>query len=95
MLSQIPMELVAVHLGFAEHSLGTSAFEEYMGYVSNGFSLFRLQFNCNFGNMKMNLRFLGAFAKFAKSVISFVMSDGPPSWNDWAHIGRIFMKFDI
>ena len=39
MLSQIPLELVADPLGFAEHILEpVSALEEYMGYMPAGLS---------------------------------------------------------
>jgi len=46
-------------------------------------------------------RLLGAFAKLRKVTASFVMSFRPhvsvrpPSWNNPAHTGWIFMKFDI
>ena len=39
--------------------------------------------------------FLGAFAKFLKETISFVMSVCPSAWNNSAPTGRIFMKLDI
>ena len=39
-------------------------------------------------------RFLGAFAKIAKS-ISFVMSVRVSAWNNSAPTGRILFKFDI
>ena len=39
--------------------------------------------------------FLGAFAKLRKATVSFVMSVRPSEWNNLAHTGRIFMKFDI
>jgi hypothetical protein len=35
----------------------------------------------------------GAFAKFRKAAISFVMSVRPSAWNNSAPTGRIFMKF--
>jgi hypothetical protein len=37
----------------------------------------------------------GAFAKFQKAAVSFVMSVCPFARNNSATIGRIFMKFDI
>ena len=39
--------------------------------------------------------FLGAFAKFGKSTVSFVKSVRPSAWNNSAPTGRIFLKFDI
>jgi hypothetical protein len=42
MLSQIPLELVADPLGFAEHSLGTSDFEEYIGVCFEWIHLIRI-----------------------------------------------------
>ena len=40
---------------------------------------------------------LGAFAKLKKKILlsSSFLSVRPPSWDDSAHTGRIFMKFDI
>jgi len=40
-------------------------------------------------------QFLGAFAKFHKATISFVMSVRPSAWNNSAPTGWIFVKFDI
>jgi hypothetical protein len=40
-------------------------------------------------------KFLGAFAKFRKATISFVLSVRPSTWKNSAPTGRIFMKFDI
>jgi hypothetical protein len=37
---------------------------------------------------------LGAFAKFRKAAVSFIMSVCPFAWNNWTPTGRIFMKFD-
>ena len=39
--------------------------------------------------------FLGAFAKFGKATISFVVSVRPSVWNNSALTGRIFMGFVI
>ena len=36
---------------------------------------------------------LGAFAKFRKSTVGFVVSVCPSVWNNSAPTGRIFMKF--
>ena len=38
---------------------------------------------------------VGAFAKFQETTVSFVMSVCPSTWNNWAQIERVFMKFDI
>ena len=45
--------------------------------------------------LSCNCGFLAAFAKFRKATISFVMSVRPSAWNNSAHTGGIFMKFDI
>jgi hypothetical protein len=46
-----------------------------------------------------NVEFLGAFAKFRKTTISFVisvrLSVRLSTWNNSAATGRIFMEFDI
>jgi len=39
--------------------------------------------------------FLGALTKLQKAAISFVMSVGPPAWNNSDPNGRIFVTFDI
>jgi len=38
---------------------------------------------------------LGVFAKLQKATISFVMIVHPSAWNNWAPVGRNFIKFDI
>jgi len=43
----------------------------------------------------LSASFLGAFAKFRKATIGFVMSVRPSAWNSSAPTGRIFMKFNI
>jgi hypothetical protein len=40
-------------------------------------------------------QFLGAFAKFRRATVSFVMTVRPSAWNNWAATGRIFMKLVI
>ena len=39
--------------------------------------------------------FLGAFAKFRKAIISFVMPVRPSAWNNSAPTGRILIKSGI
>jgi hypothetical protein len=43
----------------------------------------------------LKFSFLGAFTKFPKAAISFVMSVRLPAWNNSAPTKRILMKFDI
>jgi len=38
---------------------------------------------------------LSGFAKFSKTRRQVCPSVRPPTWNNWAPNGRIFMKFDI
>jgi hypothetical protein len=40
-------------------------------------------------------RFLGAFTKLGKAANSFMMSVRPPTLNNSAPTGRIFMKFGV
>jgi len=40
-------------------------------------------------------KFLGKFAKFQKTTISFMVSVCLSAWNNWAATGRISIKFDI
>jgi hypothetical protein len=42
----------------------------------------------------MNISLLGAFTKFLKVTVSFIMSARPSAWNNVAPAGWIFMKFD-
>ena len=39
--------------------------------------------------------FFGAFEKFRKATIRFIMSVRPSAWNDPTPNGRMFMKFHI
>jgi hypothetical protein len=39
--------------------------------------------------------FLGAFAKWRKSTLSFVMFVRPSTWNNSTTTGQILIKFDI
>ena len=50
---------------------------------------------CNFFCLTDESFFLGAFTKFRKATISFVVSVRPSAWNSSALTGRIFMKSDI